>query len=333
MKLQNEELKKLQNSKPKGRREGEARRGRLLFAPMPPNATHNNATSIVVDDQPHCVLLEGLFSYFVQGLLGLVALGSLLLKWYCEKPRRRFKIWFLDVLKQAIAAVMAHFLNILFALIFATSVTKAADKCAWYFINYTVDTSLGVPIAYGLLHLIEYLARKHRWRRLERTGEYGEPHDWSVWWAQLGTWTFIVCFYKFFLGIFLFIARDPLTTVGLEMFKPLRSNPQLELVIVMVLCPCLMNIVQFWIFDTFIKGGKKKRRGGGDGDGAEDDGDVPDFMEADGGSGGGGSGGSGGGGSKSNREDTQVSETSANSEAEHPSAPLLLRPGAHTTIQ
>ena len=73
----------------------------------------------------------------VQGTLGLIALFSLFIKWYCEKPRRLLKVWSLDVLKQGIAAVIAHFLNILFATILSNSTSDTAtDQCAWYFINY-----------------------------------------------------------------------------------------------------------------------------------------------------------------------------------------------------
>jgi hypothetical protein len=139
-----------------------------------------------------------------------------------------------------------------------------------------VDTILGVPIAYGCLWLLVHCAHKREWRHLRKTGEYGDPANWRTWFSQLATWTLIVCFYKVFLGVFLFMARNPLTAAGLAMFQPLQGNPQVELVVVMVACPCLMNVVQFWIFDTFIK--EKTNTSGG------------------GGSSGGGSRGAGGGG-------------------------------------
>ena len=139
-----------------------------------------------------------------------------------------------------------------------------------------MDTILGVPIAYGCLWLLVHCAHKREWRHLRKTGEYGDPANWRTWFSQLATWTLIVCFYKVFLGVFLFIARNPLTAAGLAMFQPLQGNPQVELVVVMVACPCLMNVVQFWIFDTFIK--EKTNTSGG------------------GGSSGGGSRGAGGGG-------------------------------------
>ena len=139
-----------------------------------------------------------------------------------------------------------------------------------------MDTILGVPIAYGCLWLLVHCAHKREWRHLRKTGEYGDPANWRTWFSQLATWTLIVCFYKVFLGVFLFMARNPLTAAGLAMFQPLQGNPQVELVVVMVACPCLMNVVQFWIFDTFIK--EKTNTSGG------------------GGSSGGGSRGAGGGG-------------------------------------
>ena len=40
----------------------------------------------------------------------------------------------------------------------------------------------------------------------------------------------------------------------------LQPNPKAELLIVMIACPCLMNMLQYWIQDTFLK---KKSAGHG----------------------------------------------------------------------
>jgi hypothetical protein len=54
---------------------------------------------------------EDFFTVFVQMLLALFALLSLWFKRQSEKPRRKFRTWFLDVSKQGLGACYAHVAN------------------------------------------------------------------------------------------------------------------------------------------------------------------------------------------------------------------------------
>jgi len=54
---------------------------------------------------------EDFFTIFVQMLLAAFALLSLWIKRQNEKPRRKFRTWFLDVSKQGIGACYAHVAN------------------------------------------------------------------------------------------------------------------------------------------------------------------------------------------------------------------------------
>lgn len=54
---------------------------------------------------------EDFFTVFVQLLLAAFALLSLWFKRQTEKPRRKFRTWFLDVSKQGLGAGYAHVLN------------------------------------------------------------------------------------------------------------------------------------------------------------------------------------------------------------------------------
>jgi hypothetical protein len=58
---------------------------------------------------------EDFFTVFVQMLLAIFALLSLWFKRMGEKPRRKFRTWFLDVGKQGIGACYAHVLNMVSA--------------------------------------------------------------------------------------------------------------------------------------------------------------------------------------------------------------------------
>jgi hypothetical protein len=54
---------------------------------------------------------EDFFTIFVQLLLAFFALMSLWFKRQSERPKRKFKTWFLDVSKQGLGACYAHVLN------------------------------------------------------------------------------------------------------------------------------------------------------------------------------------------------------------------------------
>jgi hypothetical protein len=93
-----------------------------------------------------------------------------------------------------------------------------------------------------------------------RTGEYllmSDRPDYKAWGIQLGMWCLVVLIVKWSLVGLIFGLRDFLSTIGVWVLSPVASEPQLELVVVMVFVPCLMNIIQFWVQDNFLKGKTK----------------------------------------------------------------------------
>jgi len=79
---------------------------------------------------PQCQVLSGFSGIVVQALLFGVSVGSLLTKWWLEKPRRRFRIFFLDSSKQFLGAGVIHCLNLVCAVTFSHLQASAADECA-----------------------------------------------------------------------------------------------------------------------------------------------------------------------------------------------------------
>jgi len=67
-----------------------------------------------VSDDDHCEIFStnNSFPQIIQGVLALMALGSLWWKRKNEGPKRHIKAWILVVLKEGGGAVYAHFLNI-----------------------------------------------------------------------------------------------------------------------------------------------------------------------------------------------------------------------------
>ena len=188
----------------------------------------------------------------VQFLLFIVCGSSLLIKYFVfEKPRRPCCVWFWDVSKQGWGAALAHTYNLIFSSILVNA-TTGGDTCAWYFINISIDTFIGVIGIFVLIDYVERFANTRNVESLARSGDYGTPPRWDWWLKQFLVYLAIVTFVKIitFLGVFLL--RNQLNTFGLWIMSPLLGHPFTELILVMILIPALMNAWVFWVTDTFI---------------------------------------------------------------------------------
>lgn len=199
-----------------------------------------------------CKLLEGWYAFFIQGLLGLLALSSLLIKRWREIPKRTWTIWMMDVSKQGVSSLCIHFLAIFIALLMST-LTKDTNQCAWYFLIFIIDTILGTLISYGLLILTTKIAIRYKITSLEKSGEYGIPPSKLIWIKQLSVWCIIVLVAR---GISIFIiwgSPQQLAVFANLIANPFKNKPKLFLGLVMVLCPLIINLIQMWIQDSFLK--------------------------------------------------------------------------------
>lgn len=196
-----------------------------------------------------CQLLGNWFGYLVQFLLGALAFSSLLIKWWRENPRRDLFTFFRDTSKQAAGACLAHVLNLVFAELLTA---KGQNPCIWYLANILVESVLGLLMAIGALKMLEWCVNKYRWAPL-RSGYYGDPPRFSIWLLQLGVWCLIVCTIKVILlfGIIVPLEKE-IYDIGTVLVKPFDSSPKLELVMVMVVVPVIVNTIIFWITDDFL---------------------------------------------------------------------------------
>ena len=203
------------------------------------------------EHQENCVFFD-YFGILVQSILASICLSTLLIKRSIELPQRPLIIWFLDTLKQVIGQVTQHFTNIFVAERLGTA---NGLSCEWYLYNILSDATIGIFISWLLLRLISHLLAD---TALEyNSGDYGQNKDNSwrfkkfilqlVWWNLIVIITKIICiifcyhtfvYFQIALGFF---------------FKPLSYNPKLKLVIVMIGCPVLFNLMQFWLIDNIIK--------------------------------------------------------------------------------
>ncbi|KAF0687587.1 Aste57867_20706 [Aphanomyces stellatus] len=196
-----------------------------------------------------CQLLSGAQSYMVQLILFVVALTSLWYKRHVERPKRSLETWSMDVAKQGIGAVVGHFTNIFISI----ALPPVTDQCVWYFLNFITDVTLGMVIALSLLRLQQELALLFNCPALFESGDYGVPPSYRIWAVQLTAWLSIIIFSKGIVTSVLIATATPLSAIGNALFSPLVGHPFSELVVVMIIIPSFLNVVQFWIQDSFLK--------------------------------------------------------------------------------
>ncbi|KAL3672925.1 hypothetical protein V7S43_002227 [Phytophthora oleae] len=207
-----------------------------------------------------CKLLSGNFAALLQVLLGLIAISVLVVKRLREVPRRPLMVWAFDASKQMVGATFAHVANLLIAILLYSyqqrleqSDDKPVDQCALYFVNFTLDTTLGVFLNYVLLSAVVLLALRFDWTSLKVPGDYGTPVRIKTWALQVISWILVIFTCKFIIASLIVAFQKPLGAFAVLLFKPLDKHPEVELALVMIACPCLMNALQFWIQDNFLK--------------------------------------------------------------------------------
>ena len=203
----------------------------------------------------YCELLQGFYAYLLQILLGVLAFSSLLVKKRFENPQRTWVVWGLDVSKQLLSAVCAHFIAILFSL-YLSSKSKVEYQCGWYLISFINDTTLGVLLSYCLLKLIELTAKKNSWDHLSNSGNYVDNYNmvnYRSYYLQVGIWVFIVIISKSLCGCLLVSFSFVFTHMASGLCNIFTGHPHLMLAFVMLIGPLCLNLVQALLQDWFLK--------------------------------------------------------------------------------
>ncbi|KAI9916836.1 hypothetical protein PsorP6_017115 [Peronosclerospora sorghi] len=211
-------------------------------------------------EDKECKLLSGNFATLLQILLGCIALSVLVIKRVREVPRRPLLVWAFDASKQMIGATVAHVANLVIAIVLYSyehairgSGHETVDQCALYFVNFTLDTTFGVVLNYVFLSVVVLLAHRFHWSALKTPGDYGTPVRVTTWGLQVLSWILVIYVSKILIAVLIMAFQKPMGAFARLLFKPLRDYPDIELALVMVVCPCLMNALQFWIQDSFLK--------------------------------------------------------------------------------
>jgi len=204
-----------------------------------------------------CELLGkwGSFGWWLQVFLGAVCMASLIGKRFTDKVRRSWKVWFFDTAKQGTQALMNHIINIGLSMGFGEWLEVEADPCNWYWINMSLDCTLGVAIMFLLLRTLQCVYRSKCVARpeLARCGHYGDPPDFKNFLRQLLDWQALVIVQKLLLAALVINFRAGLASFASALLGWLDSFPRAKLVVVMVLMPVVLNVFALWTADSFLQ--------------------------------------------------------------------------------
>eukprot|EP00210_Caulerpa_lentillifera_P005924 g5663.t2 len=147
------------------------------------------------------------------------------------------------------------------------------SPCSWYFVVYMIDTIFGVALALLLHKMILYCLRSYIGRRylslasddaveVRKTwqehvlhcGDYGNPPSFYPWFIQMLEWVFVTIISRFVCGLCIYLLKGSiLRDIAKEIDSVFAGHPHFLLFCVMIMCPVLMNLIQAWIQDNFLK--------------------------------------------------------------------------------
>jgi len=232
------------------------------------NLVTTNGTNIDLvgtsSGRPEKCELLGKFGILVQCALGLFCVLILVLKWRVEPKgsRRQWRVWALDASKQLAGAAWVHVLNLsqafLFRWIDATDQTSA--ECAWYLVGVFCDCVLSTMLC---LYLVQF-SRPIVFAKLGiDIGDYwsngvgndskGNFVSCRPWAHQTLLWMSTITLVRAALCLCVWLLRGPFFFCADAMLWPWKKQPGTQMLITLVLAPCVGDAFQFWMQDNFLK--------------------------------------------------------------------------------
>lgn len=219
-------------------------------------------------DNSSCQLL-GPTSIVIQLAMGMAVLAGLLAKRNHEHPRRKLVVWGYDVGKQMIGALGIHFVNLALGLwqqrraLFAQQESGDDDaQCDWYFLNLLSDTTVGLPILWVTLIVLQSVLQHFHVENIE-SGNYfpsttaqspGKQKPlFSAFLKQLLVFSGGLIIMKFAVYELLKHYED-----GAFWFADLLLGwcdrwPNFQVFLIMFVCPVALNFFQYFCVDNIIK--------------------------------------------------------------------------------
>lgn len=238
---------------------------------LTPSATPTSTSKPDKDENTGECQLLGPFAVIVQAALGLLALLSLVFKRWRERPQRPVKVWAFDASKQVFGSALLHLANLLMSMFssgeLADSLAKAAankvgaesnyqpNPCSYYLLNLAIDTTLGIPILICILKVLHVAASYTPLARPPesiKSGYYGEPPQ-ATWWLKQSFIYFAGLVGMKFCVFIIFQLCPWIVKVGDWALRWTEGNEAIQIAFVMLIFPLIMNAIQYYIIDIFIK--------------------------------------------------------------------------------
>ncbi|CAM9301726.1 unnamed protein product [Ectocarpus sp. 6 AP-2014] len=213
--------------------------------PLPPYG------SLPQGDAEGCHLISENYAYALQFILGFAALAGLVFKRWRAPVKRDLVVWMYDVSKQGFGAMFIHVWNILLSIHEGGGI-PGSDECAMYFVNFSLDIAIGTFMIWCFVRVQELTAVRCGIDSLKVTGDYGTPPLFSVYRTQLLAYTVILVICKAVTTAIVIAMDEVLSSLAKALFSPVSAYPELELTLVMIICPWILNALQFWILDNVL---------------------------------------------------------------------------------
>ncbi|GMM36117.1 hypothetical protein DASC09_034420 [Saccharomycopsis crataegensis] len=132
-----------------------------------------------------------------------------------------------------------------------------SNPCNWYFLNILFDTTIGVPILWGLLYVIFNCAKKAGIEGIN-SGQYGIPPRMSSYVKQLIL--YFIGLFSMKLLVYILLMSVPIfeDTADwlLSVFDPF---PRMQVFMVTFVTPLVMNSLQYVLIDNIIQSPEYKK--------------------------------------------------------------------------
>jgi len=153
-------------------------------------------------------------------------------------------------------------------------------------LNLAIDTTIGIPILIVLLRLLTAGARLTPLANPPesiQSGNYGQPPK-TTWWLKQSILYFLGLLLMKACVFFVFEICPWIIVVGNWALRWTEGNEALQIAFVMLIFPLIMNALQYYIIDSFIKNNKSappEVDDVGEHGGGEEEGLLPEEEDTD----------------------------------------------------
>lgn len=144
-------------------------------------------------------------------------------------------------------------MNLFIAVLISTK--NDDDACVWYMISNILDTSLGIIVSWAFVRILEIIARKNKietlvsgcYYKLDTKNFEDYNISYYIWTVQASIWCIICLITKIVLYIVMVNFHERLENFGIYLLENIAAYPKIELVVVMIIVPLIMNCIQVMI--------------------------------------------------------------------------------------